>query len=239
MIVTDITSEPMRVDSFFDKEFSLFGKQIYPLDALMGGLYIAYVAYYIKKFIDSFRDIPQNVKTTLREVQNFRDRVVQRIVYTAQAVGASMLFIDWGVEKGWFVIECASRAIFKVVANSVSILFWSYKCFQNIQNLCELPNLIERAQKAHVFTKAELEPEIYLEWINLFANFAFVVAGGLQILTIVTGVAVAAGSIQFLIAASMAAMVVGLVFDVVFGSHKKVEVANLLFSSGRKYTMLK
>src|SRR3990167_7601447 len=79
--------------------------QVLPTDAVVGGLYIVYVGYYIKMFIDSFRDDQSQVTASVHHTPTLRERVIQRIIYTAQAISASMLFVDWGINKGWFVLQ--------------------------------------------------------------------------------------------------------------------------------------
>ncbi len=215
--------------SFFDEGIKIGDVRVLPMDALIGGLYIVYVGYYIKKFIDSFRDDQTTVTTTVHRMPTLRERVIQRIIYTAQALSASMLFFDWGINKGWFTLECVARTTLKVIAHSTSVLFWGYKCIESIYHLIELPKLIEKSSKYHVYEKADLEPEIVAEWITLFSNFAFVLASGLQVLSVITGVVIAAGSIEFLVMSSMALMVARIVFDILFGSHEKVVAARLMF----------
>ncbi len=235
--------QPLEISassSSFEEGIKIGGVQALPMDALIGGLYVIYVGYYIKKFIDSFRDNQSQVTTTVYRMPTLRERVVQRIIYTAQAISASMLFVDWGLNKGWFVLESTAKTILKVVAHSMSLIFWGYKCIESIYHLIELPRLIEKCDRHHLYQKKELQPEIYAEWISLFSNFAFVLASGLQVMAVITGTVIAASTIEFLVMASMALMVAGIVVDILFNSHEKIVAARLLFAdTAPGYTQLK
>ncbi len=229
-----------KLSFYYENGIKIGSVRVLPMDALIGGVYILYVAYYIKKFIESFFDSDSVVTSTVRQVKTFRDRVVQKIIYTVQAISSSMLFVDWGIDKGWFMVKCLARTVFKGVAHSMSVLFWGYNCFNNIQNLIALPGLIDKAVSAHLYERVELEPQIYKEWISLFSNFAFVISSGMQVLSLATGIVVAAGSIEFLVTASMALMAAGIVIDILFDSHDKVEATKLMFSTKEAgYTLLK
>ena len=226
--------------SSFADGFLVGRVRILPFDAFIGGFYILYVVHYIKKFIDSFSDDNSTVSQAVHRVQTLRDRVIERVIYTVQAVSSTMLFFDWGLDKGWFVLKCVARTSIKAVANSMSVIFWSYKCVENIQNLVALPSLIEEASNAKLYEKVELEPEIYKEWISLFANFAFVLASGMQVLALATGVAVAAVNIEFLVTASLGFMVAGWIAELFFNSSEKVTAARLMFSEqNSSFTHLK
>lgn len=227
----------------FWSEGALIGRvRVMPMDLLVGGFHICYVAFNIKKFVDSFYDDDSVVTTTLREVKSLRDRVIERFIYTVQAVSSSMLFMDWGIDKGWFSVKIVARTAFKTVAHSMSVLFWGYKCFGNIRNLVKMPTLIDRAEKAHLYTRAELEPEIYKEWITLFSNFAFVLSSAIQVGCMVMGVAVPLSTVGLLVSVSIGLMVAGFAVDLLSDSSNKMEATKLTFagaSNGKGYTLLK
>lgn len=231
-----------RLSDFFDNGLQVGSVRVMPMDALIGGFYIGYVAYNIKKFVDSFCDNHTNVTSAIREVKSLRDRLVERLIYTVQAVSSSMLFVDWGIDKGWFSVTCVARSVFKATAHSMSVVFWGYKSLLNIKNLVALPSLIEKAEKARMYSRADLEPEIYKEWTSLFSNFAFVLASSLQVMSLATGAVVPLATISLLVTSSVVLMIAGFAIDLLFDSSSKVDAVRLTFANVQShsgYTMLK
>ena len=231
-----------HANRFLRKGATLGNVHLMPVDLLVGGFYICYVAHNIKKFIDSFFDNQTLVTTVVREVKSLRKRIFERIIYAVQAVSSSMLFVDWGIDKKWFTVDCMTRSAFKATAHSMSILFWSYKCASNIQNLITIPELIDLAEKSHLYKRVELQPEVYKEWINFFSNFSFVLASAIQVGCMLTATTVPLASVSLLVSLSMGLMAAGLIVDLCSDSSKKIEAVRLTFShvqTNKGYTLLK
>lgn len=208
-------------------------------DALVGGFLLGFAIYYIKSFFDLAQkdgDAPINGRTIVA-VKSARERFYAKFIYAMQAVSSSMMFVDWGIDQGWFCSKKAVRLGLKTFSHVISVVFWSYQCWQNLCRIHELPGIIDRAIELGLWKRHELMPELYREYLELFSNFAFVLASGLQLASLFTGIVVASSQIGALVSLSFTLMIASFVVSLFFGADIYVNQARLALAGKQSYIM--